>query len=205
VAALQAVPFMLSVNKQSPITSLRELPAYAQAHPGAVNYGTLGVGSSNHMLGGLLEKRAPGLVSIHYQSSGQAMLALSRGDIHLYFDGISTSVSRVNAGELRGLAVTSRQRVPAVAAIPTVEEAGFPELGLSIWYGLVAPAGTPEAAIKRLNEAFNQVLAQPEVVGFMTADGTQPMPMTPQAFGALIREDRTVWKRTIDALQMRLE
>ncbi|VTU38466.1 Argininosuccinate lyase [Variovorax sp. PBL-H6] len=205
VAALQAVPFMLSVNPLTPISSLRELPAYARAHPGMVNYGTLGVGSSNHMLGGLLEKRAPGLVPIHYQSSGQAMLALARGDIHLYFDGISTSVARVNGGELRGLAVTSHKRVPAVPGIPTVEEAGFPELGLSIWYGLVAPAGTPDAVIRRLNGAFNQVLAQPEVIAFMTADGTEPMAMTPTAFGTLIREDRASWKRTIDALQIRLE
>lgn len=133
------------------------------------------------------------------------MLALARGDIHIYFDGISTSVARVNAGEVRGLAVTSKQRVPAVAQIPTVAEAGFPELGLSIWYGLMAPAGTPPATIQKINKAFNQVLAQPEVVKFMTADGTQPMPMTPEAFESLIQEDRAVWKRAIDTLKIRLE
>lgn len=156
--------------------------------------------SSNHMLGGLLGQRAAGLVPIHYQSSGQAMLALQRGDIHLYFDGISTSVARVHAGTLRGLAVTSAQRVAAVPHIPTVAETGFPELALLIWYGLVAPAGTPQPVIARLNHAFNQVLAQPEVVALMAADGTEPMPMTTQAFGTLIRKDRAAWKTTIDAL-----
>ena len=205
VAALQAVPFMLNVNPAVPITSLSDLPSYGSANPGKLNYGTLGIGSSNHMLGGLLEKRVPGIVPIHYQSSGQAMLALARGDIHIYFDGISTSVARVNAGEVRGLAVTSKQRVPAVAQIPTVAEAGFPELGLSIWYGLVAPAGTPPATIQKINKAFNQVLAQPEVVKFMTADGTQPIPMTPEAFESMIQEDRAVWKRAIDTLKIRLE
>lgn len=205
VAALQAVPFMLSVGKDSPISSLRDLPAYAGANPGKLNYGTLGVGSSNHVLGGLLEKRASGLVPIHFQSSGQAMLALARGDIHLYFDGISTSVSRVNSGEVKGLAVTSRQRVPAVPNVPTAAEAGMPEIGLSIWYGLMAPAGTPAAAIRRINNAFNQVLGQRDVIAFMVADGTQPMSMTPESFTALIQEDRATWKRAIDTLQMKLE
>lgn len=205
VAALQAVPFMLNVNPAVPIASLGDLPSYGSANPGKLNYGTLGIGSSNHMLGGLLEKRVPGIVPIHYQSSGQAMLALARGDIHIYFDGISTSVARVNAGEVRGLAVTSKQRVPAVSQVPTVAEAGFPELGLSIWYGLMAPAGTPPATIQRINKAFNQVLAQPEVAKFMTADGTQPIPMTPEAFDSLIQEDRAVWKRAIDTLKIRLE
>ncbi|MDX3906008.1 MAG: tripartite tricarboxylate transporter substrate binding protein [Pigmentiphaga sp.] len=206
VAGLQSLPFMLNVSKDSPVKSLQELHAYAVAHPGRLNYGTLGQGSSNHVLGGLLGQRAaPGVMPIHYQSAGPAILALMRGDIHVYFDGISTSIPRLASGDLRGLAVTGKQRVRAAPAIPTVAEAGYPELGLTIWYGLVAPPGTPASIVQKLNSVFNQVLAQEAIVHSMQADGTEPLVLSPGQFGELIREDREVWGDAIRSLQIRLD
>jgi tripartite-type tricarboxylate transporter receptor subunit TctC len=206
VAALQSLPFMLNVGKQSPVTSLDELHTFATANSGNVNYGTLGIGSSNHVLGGLLGQRvAPGIVPIHYQSASQAILALMRGDIHVYFDGISTSIPRIAAGELRGLAVTSKKRVPAAPSVPTVTEAGYPELSLTIWYGLVAPAGTPPAVVQALNHAFNQVLKRPDIVQGMVADGTEPLVLSPEQFGRLIADDVAVWGAAIRQLQVKLD
>jgi len=206
VAGLQSLPFMLNVGKSSPVKSLDDLRAYALAHPGQVNYGTLGLGSSNHVLGGLLGQRAaPGVVPVHYQSAGQAILALMRGDIHVYFDGISTSIPRIAAGDLRGLAVTSKQRVAAAPGIPTVAEAGYPELGLTIWYGLVAPAGTPEQAVRKLNAVFNSVLKQPDIAETMAADGTQPLVLSPEQFAELIRGDTAVWGDAIRRLDIKLD
>jgi tripartite-type tricarboxylate transporter receptor subunit TctC len=194
VAALQSLPFMLNVGKQSPVTSLDELHTFATANSGNVNYGTLGIGSSNHVLGGLLGQRvAPGIVPIHYQSASQAILALMRGDIHVYFDGISTSIPRIAAGELRGLAVTSKKRVPAA------------ELSVTIWYGLVAPAGTPPAVVQALNHAFNQVLKRPDIVQGMVADGTEPLVLSPEQFGRLIADDVAVWGAAIRQLQVKLD
>lgn len=206
VAALQSLPFMLNVGKQSPVTSLAGLHAFAMANSGNVNYGTLGIGSSNHVLGGLLGQRvAPGIVPIHYQSASQAILAVMRGDIHVYFDGISTSIPRIAAGELRGLAVTSKQRVPAAPSIPTVAEAGYPELSLTIWYGLVAPAGTPPAIVMALNTVFNQVLKRQDIAQGMVADGTEPLALSPDQFARLIVDDTAVWGDAIRQLQVKLD
>ncbi|MGE0796890.1 MAG: Bug family tripartite tricarboxylate transporter substrate binding protein [Lautropia sp.] len=206
VANLQLLPFMVNVAKDSPVRSMKDLRAYAIERNNQLNYGTLGIGSSNHVLGGLLSQRAaPGLVPVHYTSGPQALVGLVRGDIHIYFDGISTSVPRVRQGELRGIAVTSRERVPAVPEIPTVYEEGFPEVGLSVWYGLVAPAGTPADAVTRLNAVFNQILQMPDIVDAMVGEGTRPIPLTPSAFADLIREDTVVWRRAIEDLKIKIE
>ncbi|MBL0421952.1 tripartite tricarboxylate transporter substrate binding protein [Ramlibacter sp. AW1] len=206
VAVLESVPFMLVVPKDSPAGSLRELVQMGQQRQGQVFYGTLGIGSSNHVLGGTLAKRANVELSpVHYNSGAPAMLALMRNDIQFYFDGISTSVPRVKNGELRGLAVTSRERVPAMPNLPTVAEAGYPDLSLSVWYGVVAPAGTPADVVQALNTVFNKVMATPDIVASMAAGGTRPLPISPAQFGKLIADDSALWKKAIEPLNLKLE
>ena len=205
VASLQALPFMLSSSKHLPVKSLKELIAHAKANKGELNYGTLGIGSSNHVLGGLLSHAAGiEMEAVHYQSGAPALIALMRGDIHLYFDGISTSIPRVANGDYTGLAVTSRERVKAAPDIPTVYEEGLGEVGLSVWYGLVAPVGTPAEAIARLNQAVNEVLRRPEIVATMRAEGTEPMPLTPSEFGQVITDDTRSWGSAIRSLDLPL-
>jgi tripartite-type tricarboxylate transporter receptor subunit TctC len=205
VASLQALPFMLSASKHLPVGSLKELVAQAKARKGELNYGTLGIGSSNHVLGGLLS-RAAGIEiePVHYQSGAPALIALMRGDIHLYFDGISTSIPRVANGDYTGLAVTSRQRVKAAPDIPTVFEEGLGDVGLSVWYGLVAPGGTPPEVVTRLNRAFNDVLRRPEIASTMQAEGTEPMPLSPAEFAQVIAEDTRAWGDAIRSLNLPL-
>lgn len=206
VASLQLLPFMLNVGKNVEANTMKELQAYAGKHKGELNYGTLGAGSSNHVLGGLLNKAADiDTVSVHFTSAAPALLALARGDIQIYFDGISTSISRIKNGDQKGLAVTSQERVAAAPSIPTVHEAGFPDLGLTVWYGLVAPAKTPANAIRRLNAVFNEVLRLPEVVAIMEADGTKAIPATPEEFSAMIKDDGAKWRRAIETLNIKIE
>ncbi len=205
VASLQALPFMLSASKHLPVKTLKEAIAHAKAHKGELNYGTLGIGSSNHVLGGLLSRAAGiDIEAIHYQSGAPALIALMRGDIHLYFDGISTSIPRVANGDYTGLAVTSRQRVKAAPSIPTVFEEGLGDVGLSVWYGLVAPKETPPDIVDRLNRAFNAVLQRPEIVSIMQAEGTEPMPLTPAEFAKVIAEDTRSWGDAIRSLDLPL-
>jgi tripartite-type tricarboxylate transporter receptor subunit TctC len=205
VASLQALPFMLSASKQIPVRTLKELVAYAKARKGQLNYGTLGIGSSNHVLGGLLNRAAAlDIEPVHYQSAPPALIALIRGDIHLYFDGISTSIPRIANGDFTGLAVTGRDRVSVAPGVPTVFEEGLPEIGLSVWYGLVAPAGTPQDVVSRLNEAFNKVLANADVAAAMIAEGTKPIPQAPAAFAELIRDDTRSWGDAIRSLDLAL-
>lgn len=206
VAVLQLLPFMVLVPKELPVNSFRELVQYAKQRPGKLNYGTLGIGSANHVLGGLLARSAGvDVVPLHYASAAPILLALTQGDVHLYFDGISTSVPRVRSGQLKGLAVTSKDRVEAVPNIPTVAELGFPELTVTIWYGLVAPERTPNDAIGRLNATVNKVLATREIATLLIDEGTRGLQITPQEFSQLIKDDTAMWRKSIEPLKLKLE
>ncbi len=206
IAVLQSLPFMVVTRPELNVKSLREFVALAKANPGRFNYGTLGVGSSNHVLGSVLGSSAGiDIVPVHYTSGSPALLALKQGEVHIYLDGISTSVPRARSGELKGLAVTSRERVKAVPEIPTVAEEGVPDLGVAIWYGLVAPAATPKDAIDRLNAEFNKAVAEPDITASLIADGTEPLLISPAQFAALIREDTALWRKMIEPLNIELK
>jgi tripartite-type tricarboxylate transporter receptor subunit TctC len=206
ISVLQSLPFMVVAPKDLPVKSLRELVAYAKGNPGKLNYGTLGVGSSNHVLGSVLASSAGvDIVAVHYPSGAPALLALNRGELHVYFDGISTSIPRVRNGELKGLAVTSRERVKAMPEIPSVVEEGVPDVAVSIWYGLVAPAATPSEAIARLNAVFNKVVGEPDIAASLIADGTEPLLISPAQFARLIKDDTVVWRKMIEPLNIELK
>jgi len=206
ISVLQSLPFMVVTQPELKVKSLREFVSLAKANPGKFNYGTLGVGSSNHVLGSALGSSAGlDIVAVHYTSGAPALLALKQGEIHIYFDGISTSIPRVRSGELKGLAVTSRERVKAMPEIPTVAEEGAPDVAVAIWYGLVAPAGTPADAIARLNAEFNKAVADPEITASLIADGTEPLLVSPAQFAALIKDDTVLWRRMIEPLKIELK
>jgi tripartite-type tricarboxylate transporter receptor subunit TctC len=206
ISVLQSLPFMVVTSPEMGVKSLREFIARAKASPGKFNFGTLGVGSSNHVLGSMLGSSAGiDIVPVHFTSGAPALLSLKQGEIHVYLDGISTSVPRAKSGELKGLAVTSRDRVKAVPEIPTVAEEGVPDLTVAIWYGLVAPAGTPPDAIARLNAEFNKAVADPEITASLIADGTEPLLVSPAQFATLIREDTALWRRMIEPLKIELK
>ena len=198
VAAIMSMPFMLDVPK--------DLAALARTRPGVLNYGTLGNGSSNHVLGALLSKAAgESMVSVHYTGAGQALTALLRGDIQVYFDGIPTSIHRVSGGEYKGLAVTSKSRAASAPQVPTVYEQGFPELGLSVWYGLVAPSGLPRQIVSTLNAAVQAAVADSQVSALITRDGSQPLMLDPSSFQALIDQDATAWREAFATLKLKLD
>lgn len=206
ISVLQSLPFMVVTRPEIPAKSLREFVALAKASPGKFNYGTLGVGSSNHVLGSVLAGSAGiDIVPVHFTSGAPALLSLKQGEIHVYLDGISTSIPRARSGELRGLAVTSRSRVKAMPEIPTVAEEGVPDLAVAIWYGLVAPTGTPDAAIARLNAAFNKAVADPEITASLIDDGTEPLLISPAQFAALIKDDTALWRKMIEPLKIELK
>jgi tripartite-type tricarboxylate transporter receptor subunit TctC len=206
ISVLQSLPFMVVTRPELPVKSLREFVALAKANPGKFNYGTLGVGSSNHVLGSVLGSSAGiDIVPVHFTSGAPALLSLKQGEIHVYLDGISTSIPRVRSGELKGLAVTSRQRVKAMPEIPTVAEEGVPDLTVAIWYGLVAPAGTPQDAIARLNTEFNKAVAEPDITASLIADGTEPLLLSPAQFASLIKDDTALWRKMIEPLHIELK
>ena len=206
ISVLQSLPFMVVTRPELQVKSLREFVALAKANPGKFNYGTLGVGSSNHVLGSVLGSSAGiEIVPVHFTSGAPALLSLKQGEIHVYLDGISTSVPRARSGELKGLAVTSQTRVKAMPELPTVAEEGVPDLTVAIWYGLVAPAGTPAEAVARLNAEFNKAVADPEITASLIADGTEPLLVSPAQFAALIKDDTALWRKMIEPLKIELK
>ncbi|APX75935.1 Argininosuccinate lyase [Achromobacter insolitus] len=189
VAFVAEIPNILEVPKQSPFQSVTDLITAAKANPGKLNYGSGGVGSSQHLAGSMF-KYLTGVDVMHipYKGSGPAVSDLLAGQVDMMID--TGSLAQVQAGALRALAVASRQRLPALPDVPTFAEAGVKDMYASAWYGIVAPAGTPPDVVQRLNKEVNAVVADPEMKKRMEGMGALvPEGQTPEAFGAFIRSE----------------
>ncbi|CAB3930662.1 Bug family tripartite tricarboxylate transporter substrate binding protein [Achromobacter insolitus] len=189
VAFVAEIPNILEVPKQSPFQSVADLITAARANPGKLNYGSGGVGSSQHLAGSMF-KYLTGVDVMHipYKGSGPAVSDLLAGQVDMMID--TGSLAQVQAGALRALAVASRQRLPALPDVPTFAEAGVKDMYASAWYGIVAPAGTPPDVVQRLNKEVNAVVADPEMKKRMEGMGALvPEGQTPEAFGAFIRSE----------------
>ena len=156
-------PNLVVVNANSPIKTFAELVAYAKGNPGKMSYGTAGNGSTFQLTAGMFSQITKGdMVNIPFKGGAPAFMALLAGDIDTVF-GDASSLSHVEAGKLRALAVLSPKRVSFAPNVPTIAELGMPELVLESWYGLVAPAGTPKEIIDHLNRETAAILATPKV------------------------------------------
>lgn len=189
VAFVAEIPNILEVPKQSPFKSVADLVAAAKAEPGKLNYGSGGVGSSQHLAGSMFKHlTGADVMHIPYKGSGPAVSDLLAGQVDMMLD--TGSLAQVQAGALRALAVASHQRLPALPNVPTFEEAGVPKMFASAWYGIVAPAGTPKDVVQRLNREVNAVVATPEVKQRMENMGALvPAGQSPEQFGAFIQSE----------------
>ncbi len=176
----------LAVRPGVPATTLPELLTYARAHPGRLNYGSSGVGSTSSLAVEWI-KSATGVDMVHvpYRVTAQAVLALLSGEIDLIATDLSLLVPHAKAGTLRILAVAGPKRVPFAPQVPTVAEQGVPGYAIDAWYGIVAPAGTPPEIIARLSGALREALQSPEVKQRFEEFGYEPIVDTPAQFGAV--------------------
>ncbi len=189
VAYVAAIPNILEVPKNSRFTTATALIAEAKQKPGTLNYGSGGVGASQHLAGSML-KTAAGLNIVHvpYKGSGPAIVDLVSGQLDLVLD--TGSLAQVRAGNLRALAVASAKRLPALPEVPTFVELGYPQMLASAWYGILAPAGLPEPLVTFLNKEINAVLTDPEVRKRMEDMGAIVSPgETPAWFGAFMQSE----------------
>ncbi|MGE8617203.1 MAG: Bug family tripartite tricarboxylate transporter substrate binding protein [Achromobacter spanius] len=189
VAFVAEIPNILEVPKQSPFHSVADVVAAAKAEPGKLNYGSGGVGSSQHLAGSMFKHlTGADVMHIPYKGSGPAVSDLLAGQVDMMLD--TGSLAQVQAGALRALAVASHQRLPALPNVPTFEEAGVPKMYASAWYGIVAPAGTPSDVVQRLNKEVNAVVASPDVKQRMENMGALvPAGQSPEEFGAFIQSE----------------
>jgi tripartite-type tricarboxylate transporter receptor subunit TctC len=191
VIKLGATPVVVVVPAKSPLHSLKDVIATAKKSPGKLNYAAGGGGATVTSLAAEYLKHDAGvdMVMVNYKGSGPALMALLAGEVDLGFDIPSSSLPYIKSGRLRALAVTSRQRTPALPGVPTVAEQGIPNYEVSGWFGVLAPAGTPPAIVTRLNTELRTILAEPDVKAQLANLGMDAGGGTPGEFAKLIDAD----------------
>jgi tripartite-type tricarboxylate transporter receptor subunit TctC len=193
-----SVPMVFAVNPSVPARSLGELVALARAKPGTIAYGTPGAGTTHHVIGELFRLTAHiDIVHAPFQGGGPAITAAVGGHIPMVLANVSEVVSFAKGGKMRPLAVTTAERAEAMPEVPTVREAGYPEVESTNWSGLVAPASTPPAAIARLNTELGEALRNAEVREKFKTYGMTPAPGTPEQFGAFLQSEAARYAKVV--------
>jgi tripartite-type tricarboxylate transporter receptor subunit TctC len=191
-------PNLLVVNPSLPVKSVGELIALAKAKPNSLSYASTGNGSSNHISMELFKSLAGvQIVHIPYKGSAPAVTDLLGGQVHLMFDNVPNVLPHVKAGKLTALAQTGTKRSPLISDIPTVAEAGVPGYEVTVWFGLVAPAGTPREVVQKLNAETLKILAMPDVRDRFLAQGVEPAGGTPEQFAEHIRAQMAKWSKVV--------
>ncbi|NYT59995.1 tripartite tricarboxylate transporter substrate binding protein [Alcaligenaceae bacterium] len=164
IALAATLPLILVVNPELPAKTLEELIALAKEKPGTINFANSGVGTTAHLSGELFkETTKTDIVSVAYKGGGPAVTDLLGGHVEMYFSTPSAVLPHIQAGKLRALAVTSKERLDELPDVPTFVESGYPDLLVTAWFGIFAPAGTPDAIMEKLNTVVNEVLQQDNV------------------------------------------
>jgi tripartite-type tricarboxylate transporter receptor subunit TctC len=185
----------LAVHWAVPAKDLKELIALSKRKP--LNFGTPGIGSMPHLVGELLNLDGTmRLVHVPYKGSGPAITDAIGGQIEIVITPLSNIAQHIRAGKLRGIAVLSTERAAIMPELPTFAESGVP-VQADTWYGVFAPAGTPEAVLKRVHEASVQALAQPEIVERLRRSGYEPGSSSPEALAAQLKADVAKWNRVV--------
>jgi tripartite-type tricarboxylate transporter receptor subunit TctC len=198
VGLVMETPQALSVHPDLPVKTMAELVAYAKANPGKISFGSQGFGVGPHLMLELFKLEA-GIKMTHvpYRGTAPMLTALLTGEVQLAIDPTTTSLTHIQSGKIRALAVASAARTPALPDVPTTVEAGYPKLVSPFWLGVVAPAGTPPAIVAKLNAAFRETLAAPETRDRLANFGAEAKIGTPEAFGKLIADELALWQRVV--------
>jgi tripartite-type tricarboxylate transporter receptor subunit TctC len=200
VSEVMSSPIILLVNPVVPARTVHELIALAKRRPGQLNYGSPGTGSMNHLAGELFDMMAKvRLVHVPYKGSGPAVVDLIAGRLDLMFAPVAPTLPYVKAGKLRAIAVGSEHRFKILPDLPTIREAGVPGYDVSQWWGIAAPAKTPEPIVRKLNAAIGKILDTKEIQDLYTHLGGQPASGSAADFGNLIRREVSKWREVLQA------
>ena len=195
VAGLIDFPLVMVVNAALCVKTLKEFVALARSKPGGLNYGTTGVGSSNHLVTELFASRAGiRMTHIPYRGTALAVTDLLAGQVQLVFSDPISSMQYVKSGALVALAVTSKNRSPIAADVPTIAESGYPGFDALAWHGILAPAHTPPAIVAKLNTEIVKALNDPETKALLATQAIEPVGSSPEAFADFIKRDISLWK-----------
>ena len=194
-------PNVLTVHPSLPAATIPQFIALAKAHPGKLNYGSAGVGTSPQLSMELFKMQARiNIVHIAYKGASPALLDLIGGRIEAMFSTVPSALTAVRQGKVRALGVTSKERDPDLPEVPSIAESGMPDFEVISWQGLCTQAGVPPAALARLRTALAAALAQPDIRKRLTAAGFQPHPMSAEKFAAFAGAERAKWAKLVKAI-----
>lgn len=204
VALIGVGVLLVVVNKDLPIHSMQDLAAYARANPGRLNFAS---GSASSRVAGEMFKAQAGvdMVNVTYRSNPLGITDVISGVAQVMFVDATTSAPHAREGRVRAIGVTSRERVPMMPDVPTVEEQGFPGYEMLSWNAVYAPAGTPAPIVARMNALINDIMARPAVAERLTANGMVLRPGTPEALATFQAAEIDKWKRLVNAAGIELQ
>ncbi|HTN49788.1 MAG TPA: tripartite tricarboxylate transporter substrate binding protein [Burkholderiaceae bacterium] len=198
VSRMTEIATMLVVNPQVPVKSVAELIQYARAHPGELNFGSAGNGTTSHLAGELFKTQAGiDIVHIPYRGGALAMTDLIGGQVQMMVEVMPNAYPQAREGRVRGLAVATASRFPGAPELPTIAESGLPGFEASAWDGIFVPAGTPAAIVARLNAAIRQALDDPELTAALLSRGARPAPVSTDAFARFIASSAERWASAV--------
>jgi tripartite-type tricarboxylate transporter receptor subunit TctC len=204
VALVTAVPILLAANPQLGVRNVPALIALAKRQPDQIVYGSSGTGTAGHLAGELFNARAGvKLVHVTYPGSAQALTELIAGRIGLMFGAASTALPHVQGGELVALAMAQSKRSAIAPEVPSMAEAGLPGFDATVWFGLLAPAGTPPAIVATLSNEVNAALRSDEVIAPLRMQGMEPIGGSPAEFAAYIAAEVAKWTPVVEAAGLR--
>ena len=206
VCLIEKGPLVLMVPANSPFKSVKDIITAAKASPGKLSFASGGLGGSHHLSGEMFKSLA-GLSVTHipYKGGAPATTDLMGGQVDMMFEQMYSAAPSIRAGKLRALAITSKTRSPLFPDLPTMAESGVPGFEVQNWQGLVAPAGTPAALIKLLNEAVNKALADPAIKEQMLGQGNELGGGTPEQFATLIKSEADRWGKLVKSANIKPE
>ncbi len=206
VATIAAAELCLAANPELPANTLPELIALAKAKPGEINYATTQIGGNQHLAAELLGiMTGAKLTAVPYKGGGEALTAVLGGHSQLYLGAISSLIPVVKSGKLKGIAVSGETRNPAIPNVPTFTQGGVPNLDVRLWFGVLAPAGTPKDIVDKIAAQVAAILATADFKEALQKQGLDPLVGGPEQFGALLKTDFARYAQVIKTANIKIE
>ena len=198
VSGLATIPQLLSVHPSIPAKSVKELVALAKARPGELAYGTAGPGSASHLAMELFQSMSKTKLNhVPYKGSGPALVDLLGGHLSMMFDVVMTTLPHMQTGKVRPLASSAPERSKIVANIPTISESGYPGYDAIVWFGLLAPTGTPADIVRKVSEDAARVMRAPKMLETLNAQGLDIVGSSPAEFSKYLTAEVAKWRKVI--------
>ena len=198
IALVANIPNIMVVHLSVPVKTLKEFIQVARTSPGKLNYGSSGAGSTTHLSSEILSSIS-GLKMVHvpYKGQGVALVGLLSGQVDMMILAVPTVLPMIQSNKVRAIAALSPKRLPALPQLPTTSESGVKDFEVSVWFGLLAPGGTPAAIVNRLNQELAKAVTAPDIRDRFAAGGIEPMASTPEQFAAFARAETVRYAKVI--------